>query len=132
MVIAVDFDGTIVKDKWPYVGRLRFGAKWCLEWLKKRGHKLILWTCRNDAGAPYFGCGTLFEAVFHLNNNGITFDCVNENLPERVEMFNNDPRKVGADWYIDDKAGFLGWWSVPLIVLWLERREKRCKMKTVK
>lgn len=126
MVIAVDFDGTIVKDKWPKTGVLRFGAKWCIKWLKKRGHKLILWTCRQGE--------SLNDALIDLSYYKIMrdFDSFNKNLLEQIEKFNNDPRKVGADWYIDDKAGFLGWWSVPLIVLWLERREKRCKMKTVK
>ena len=35
---------------------------------------------------------------------GLTFDAVNENLPERIEMFGNDPRKIGADEYWDDRA----------------------------
>jgi len=126
MVIAVDFDGTIVKDEWPEIGKLRFGARRCLWWLIKRNHTLILWTCRQSE--------SLEEAIQYLKQHSIryVFDYINENDEERIDQFNNDPRKIGADWYIDDKAGFLGWWSVPLIVLWLERREKRCKMKTVK
>ena len=31
-------------------------------------------------------------------------DAVNENLPERIEFFGGDCRKVGADVYIDDRA----------------------------
>lgn len=32
------------------------------------------------------------------------FDAVNENLPEMVEWYGNDSRKVHADCYIDDKC----------------------------
>ena len=35
---------------------------------------------------------------------GIAFDAVNENLPEIVERFGGDTRKVFADEYLDDKA----------------------------
>ena len=34
------------------------------------------------------------------------FDAVNENLPERIALYNNDCRKIGADYYIDDKNLF--------------------------
>jgi hypothetical protein len=34
----------------------------------------------------------------------MTFDAVNENLPDMVEKFGNDCRKVYADVYIDDAA----------------------------
>ena len=36
--------------------------------------------------------------------HGLVFDMINENLPELVELYGNDCRKVNADIYIDDKA----------------------------
>lgn len=35
---------------------------------------------------------------------GLTFDAVNKNLPSWVDTWNNDPRKVGATEYWDDRA----------------------------
>lgn len=116
MIIAVDFDGTIVKNEWPNIGKMRLFAKFVLKWLKKRGHTLILWTCRSQK--------EISESALFLESRGIEFDYINENPKEAIEKYNNDPRKIGADWYIDDKAGFLGWWSIPIIIWWLERRTK--------
>jgi hypothetical protein len=54
----------------------------------------------------------------------LDFDYYNQNCRELIERF-SDTRKIGADWYFDDKAGFLGWWTVPIIILWLEWRKRR-------
>ena len=35
---------------------------------------------------------------------GLTFDTVNANLPELIDLYKNDCRKINADIYIDDKA----------------------------
>ena len=35
---------------------------------------------------------------------GLEFDAVNEALPEHKEKWENDTRKIWADYYIDDKA----------------------------
>lgn len=34
---------------------------------------------------------------------GLIFDAVNEALPEQIERWNNDTRKIYADYYIDDR-----------------------------
>lgn len=39
-----------------------------------------------------------------VQNQGIVFDAVNEPLPEQIARWNNDTRKIYADFYIDDKA----------------------------
>ena len=36
--------------------------------------------------------------------NGGTYELVNENLEHRIQKYNNDPRKIGADHYCDDMA----------------------------
>ena len=36
--------------------------------------------------------------------HGLTFDTPTRNLPEQNELYGNDSRKIGADYYVDDKA----------------------------
>lgn len=115
MILIFDYDGTIVKDSWPGVGKLRFLAKPILKWLYRR-NILILNTCREGQ--------KLKEAVDFLNTHGVYFDYYNENCESLIRQF-GDCRKISGDWTFDDKAGFLGWLSVPLIVLWLKRRTRK-------
>lgn len=69
------------------------------------GDKVILWTCRcNDR---------LKEAVDFCKKYGLEFDAVNENLADLVNFWGNDPRKISADVYIDDKAVNKPKWRVP-------------------
>ena len=116
MIIAIDFDGTIVKNKWPEIGRFRFLAKPVIKWLQKRGHELILFTCRERT--------LLFKAVEYLKSNNIEFKYHNENTRELILKYGGDCRKISADLYLDDKALFLGWIFVPVVVLWREWRGK--------
>ena len=46
MIIAVDFDGTIVEHKYPAIGREFPFAIETLRKLQSDRHKLILWTVR--------------------------------------------------------------------------------------
>ena len=98
-IIAVDFDGTLCVDKYPEIGEPYEEVIQCLKELKQRGDKLILWTCRKDE--------RLREAVEWCAERGIIFDAVNENLPEVIERYGGDTRKVHADCYIDDKNAVL-------------------------
>lgn len=107
MVIAVDFDGTIVQDRWPKIGKFRFGAKFVLKWLAKHNHVLILNTCREDK--------LLLEAVYFLFSNGIRFERENGNIYERIKEYGTDCRKISADLYIDDRS--VGYWNWPLVFL---------------
>ena len=46
MIIAVDFDGTIVEHEYPAIGKpIPFAIETLLH-LQKDGHRLILWTVR--------------------------------------------------------------------------------------
>lgn len=98
MTIAVDFDGTIVADEYPQIGRLQSGAKDTLQRLHKEGHKIIIWTCRSGE--------LLVEAINFLLWNEIPFDQVNDNLRENIEQYGGNSRKVCADVYIDDRCLF--------------------------
>lgn len=95
--IAVDFDGTLCADKFPEIGEPDEYLIKSLKYLQAEyGVKLILWTNREGKH--------LQKAVEACKEWGLTFDTVNANLPERIERYGNDCRKVGADIYIDDKA----------------------------
>lgn len=96
MIIAVDFDGTLCTNEWPNIGAPRRGVIAYVKWRKENGAKLILWTNRTDL--------QLHDAIWWCREQGIEFDAVCENLPEIVEMFGGDSRKIFADEYIDDKA----------------------------
>jgi len=103
--IAVDFDGTIVEDEYPSIGKPRLFAFDTLKKLQSEGHRLILWTYRNGKH--------LEDAVKFCEENGIKFYAVNKSFPE--ESF--DPkysRKINADYFIDDRniGGFLGWGEI--------------------
>lgn len=95
-IVAIDFDGTLVADKYPSIGEPNLDMFQLCARLKEAGVKLILWTCRDG--------DFLKDAVDYCAATGLQFDAVNSNLPETISMFNNDTRKVFADLYIDDKA----------------------------
>ena len=98
-IAAVDFDGTLVKDKFPEIGEINSVVWDSVKQLQDNGYKLILWTCRsNDLQGTQ-----LDDAVAFCKKEGLEFDAVNENLKEVQDMFGGDTRKVYADVYIDDK-----------------------------
>uniref|UniRef100_A0AAU7PFF4 HAD-like superfamily protein n=1 Tax=Burkholderia phage vB_BgluM-SURPRISE13 TaxID=3159457 RepID=A0AAU7PFF4_9VIRU len=90
-VFGIDFDGTIVENDFPYVGKPNPGAIEVLQELSKVGVKLILITMRSD--------DKLHEAVVYCNKNNVNFWGINEN-PEQ-EKWSNSP-KIYATVYVDD------------------------------
>lgn len=105
MIIAVDFDGTIVQHKYPQIGdEIPFAIESLLE-LQKEGHQLILWTYRTGA--------LLYEAVDYCENKGLEFYAVNKNYPEE-EFDESVSRKIYADLYIDDRniGGIPDWGNI--------------------
>ena len=95
-IIAVDFDGTLCRDCYPKIGEANEGLIRKLKEMRMQGDRLILWTCRNGE--------QLEEALLFCLMRGLVFDAVNENLPETVERFGGDSRKIFADLYIDDRC----------------------------
>ena len=93
---AVDFDGTIFENAWPGIGAPIPEVIEKLKEKQRNGEKIGLNTCREGA--------MLISAVHACRDQGLYFDCVNSNLPERIEFFHTDPRKIGADEYWDDRA----------------------------
>lgn len=96
-IIAVDFDGTLCKNRYPDIGtpKRRIIRK-LLRLREKEGYLLVLWTCRGDV--------RLDEAIAACKDWGIVFDAINENPKEHLEYFKNDCRKIGADQYWDDRS----------------------------
>jgi hypothetical protein len=94
--IAVDFDGCLVTNRWPGIGEPNLPLINRLIELQKSGCKLILWTCREG--------NLLNDAVEACAAGGLDFDTVNDNLPEWKKHYGNNPRKISADYYMDDKA----------------------------
>jgi len=105
MVIAVDFDGTIVEDRYPDIGKAKLFAFETLKELQKRQHQLVLWTYRSGS--------RLDEAVEFCKKNGIEFYAVNQSYPEE-QWDPRQSRKINADLFIDDRnvGGFPGWGEV--------------------
>ena len=107
MTIAVDFDGTIVENRFPEIGEERPFAVDTLKMLIQDRHQLILWSCRE---------GQLLEdAVNWCRERGVEFYAVNRDYPE--ESTENNPhfsRKLKADLFIDDRniGGLPDWGTI--------------------
>ncbi len=103
MIIAVDFDGTIVEHEYPNIGKPIPFAIEALKKIQQDGHTLLLWTVREGKH--------LEEAVDYCKERGLEFYAVNKNQPddELICM----PRKLVADLFIDDRNfGGLPDWGV--------------------
>ena len=97
MNFAVDFDGTLVTNKYPEIGYPNYKL---VEFCKRRqslGDNIILWTCRT--GKYLEDAITYLKDVCNLIPNYI-----NENAPWDHTLYEAEGRKIGADYYIDDKA----------------------------
>jgi len=105
LIIAIDFDGTIVEDAYPRIGEPLMFAIETIKTLQSKGHRLILWTCRNGK--------KLQEAVDFCEKKGITFYAINKNYPEE-DSDEKSSRKIYADVFVDDRnvGGFIGWTEV--------------------
>ena len=101
-IIAIDFDGTIVKNAFPDIGEEQPHAVNTIKLLKKRGYRIVLWTCRT---------GEHFDAAKSwLDKSGLVFDAYNGHLSSEFE---DNGRKIFADVYIDDRSfpSFKGDWT---------------------
>ena len=107
MIIAVDFDGTIVEHRYPAIGNEQPFAIETLKKLTEEGHRLILWTVREGR--------LLDEAVMFCRERGLEFYAVNRDYPEEEKNRNNHfSRKLKADLWIDDRnlGGLPDWGTI--------------------
>lgn len=112
MTIAIDFDGTVVEDRYPEIGRERPFATDTLRTLIADRHRLILWTVREGR--------SLEEAIAWCKERGVEFYAVNKDFPEERGTENNNhfSRKIKADLFIDDRniGGLPDWGTIYRII----------------
>ena len=89
--IAIDFDGTVVKHKYPFMGE-DIGAIPVLKELVANGHKLILFTMRSNY--------ELIAAIGWFNQNEIPLYGVNKH-PTQDNWTSST--KCHAEYCIDDR-----------------------------
>lgn len=106
MVIAVDFDGTIVEHRYPRIGEEIPFAVETLKLLQQDKHRLILWSVREGE--------LLDEAVEWCRARGLEFYAVNKDYPEEEKGHNGFSRKLKADMFIDDRnlGGLPDWGQI--------------------
>lgn len=111
-IIAIDFDGTVVKHAYPIVGK-DIGAVPILKKLIQNNNKIILWTMRSGQ--------ELMDAVEWYQINNIPLFGININ-PEQKQWTTS--RKAYAHLYIDDlslgcplkKEGFVDWDAIDFLL----------------
>lgn len=89
IIVAIDFDGTIVTHEYPRIGELVPGAKETINALAANGVKLFLYTMRDR--------DTLLDAKQFLLSNDIKINLFNESPAQ----FSTSPKQY-AHIYIDD------------------------------
>jgi sugar phosphate isomerase/epimerase len=101
MIIAVDFDGTIVTHEYPKIGKeIPFAIDVLKRLQQEEHHVLLLWTVRSGK--------LLDEAVEYCRERGLEFYAANKNYPEEDAR---GARKLDADMFIDDRnvGGLMDW-----------------------
>lgn len=98
MIIAIDFDGTIVDDNYPNIGaEVPFAIDYIKKW--QESNDIILLTMREGK--------ELEEAKSFLSDRGVNLFCSNNNLNKWANS-----RKIFANLYIDNAS-----FGCPLIML---------------
>lgn len=95
-VVAIDFDGTICEESYPEIGEIKKDAAMYINLLWRLGCNIVINTCRSGI---YEGMVEKF-----LEENRIRYDYINCNMPNLIEEYGRDCRKISADVYIDDKC----------------------------
>ena len=95
-IIAVDFDGCLVTNRFPMVGEPIEKNIKRLKEEQEAGATVILWTCRSGK--------KLRDAIAFCEEHDIHLDKVNENADEIIEAFGSCSGKIFANEYWDDRA----------------------------
>ncbi len=112
MIIAVDFDGTIVEHEYPEIGEERPFATEVLKMLMADRHKLVLWTMRDGK--------LLDDAVKWCADRGVEFYAVNSDTSALFPEGKSEHLscKLSADIFIDDRnvGGLPDWPTIYKII----------------
>ncbi len=92
MIIGLDFDGTVVEHDFPYIGAMKEDADIYLRKMVDDGHRIILWTCRENS--------YLIQAIQFMKDIGVEIVSANENDPQ---THFGPSRKILCDVFIDDR-----------------------------
>ncbi len=106
MIIAVDFDGTIVEHAYPEIGKpIPFAIDVLKKLQNEEHHTLLLWSVREGK--------LLDEALEYCKAQGLEFYAANKNYPEE-SIEHGASRKLNADLFIDDRniGGLIPWGTV--------------------
>lgn len=107
MIIAIDFDGTICNEAFPYIGDIYPHAKRVIRRWDAHKNKIIIWTCRTEntiEGLPHDACYRASDCAIFLKKNGIPYEAFNANANK---LLYSPMPKIFAHIYIDDR-GVLG------------------------
>jgi len=126
MIVAVDFDGTIVKESVDeffdsggfYVGEVIDGAIPFLKYLREEGHLIVIFTARMNPEN---------KKALHVSKSWLEKQLIDRGIP--FDEVYTSPGKPYADVFIDDRAlSFKGDW----LETWGEfmEIEKNAKTKT--
>lgn len=96
IIVAVDFDGILCKDKFPDIGEPNYGMISFVRRLQDSGIETVLWTSRID--------DRLADAIRWCEDRGLHFTAVNDNTPNNKKEYGTNPRKIYADIYMDDRS----------------------------
>jgi hypothetical protein len=110
--ISVDWDGTCVENKWPEMGDWLPGAREALRQLLDSGFEVVIFSTRlapcdvdEETPRPAVQAGEIRHVRYMLNAAGL----------QDVDIWTK-PWKVGARFYVDDKAlEFSGDWKRVLV-----------------
>ena len=93
-VVAVDFDGTLVFNRYPIISNPNIDLiAFILD--HRQQYTWVLWTCRS-------GSQLKMATDWLKDKYGLVFDYVNENTLQNIDTY-GDCRKIWADYYIDDR-----------------------------
>lgn len=95
-VIAVDFDGTLVKDQFPNLGQPFIEGINTVNAMIEAGYEIVIWTARQE----------LVPVMEHLKNHGLNIDKVkiNAHADYMLNRYESQGIKIGASIYIDDRG----------------------------
>lgn len=122
LIVAVDFDGVLCEDRFPYIGEVRAETVGYIRTLQAFGIDTILWTSRYGV--------RLAEAVKWCSAHGLRFVAINDNTPDNIARYGSNPRKVFAHIYIDDRSS--GGCDLPVLMDRVITEHKKLMLRSIK